>query len=288
MPKVEELDAELAAGLKQAKGKRMYFAVVLKGGADGALIVSKQKIPPTAIAEAKKKSGGSAVIKGACFGEEGKHIFEVAKEPPATLANTLKLIAKRDSGLAIHAECRVGSDPDLAEEEDASASPVSTTSPPKAPPPPPLGSPQATKATPQIAPKDSTQEAEKYAEALKTWELASAAALDATDKLISALEATGDELAQAIASIIEKMRVDFPDTLDDALTNLAASAKSGNSGDTELYRNKSEIAIKAALAFLNNNAQTIDGCEHNPFAIGVPFRAPLTEALKQVLIKVKR
>ena len=40
MPKVEELDAELAAGLKQAKGKRMYFAVVVKGGADGALIVN--------------------------------------------------------------------------------------------------------------------------------------------------------------------------------------------------------------------------------------------------------
>jgi hypothetical protein len=287
MAKVVELDAELAAGLKQAKGKRMYFAVVLKGGADGALIVSKTKVPAPAIAEAKKKSGGSAVIKGACFGEEGKHIFEVAKEPPATLANTLKLIAKRDSGLSIHAECRVGSDPDLAEEGDASASPVSTASPPKAPPPP-QGGPQATKPTPQVAPKDSTQEATKYAEALKTWELASAAALDATDKLISALEATGDELALAIASIIEKMRVDFPDTLDDALTNLAASAKSGNSGDTELYRNKSEIAIKAALAFLNNNAQTIDGCEHNPFAIGVPFRAPLTEALKQVLIKVKK
>src|SRR5258706_16222071 len=66
VPKVEELDAELAAGLKQAKGKRMYFAVVVKGGTDGALIVSKQKIPPTAIAEAKKKCGGSALIKSPC------------------------------------------------------------------------------------------------------------------------------------------------------------------------------------------------------------------------------
>src|SRR5438270_9697308 len=130
MPKVEELDAELATGLKAAKGKRMYFAVVLKGGADGALIVSKQKVPAPAIAEAKKKCGGSAVIKGACFGEEGKHIFEVAKEPPATLANTLKLIAKRDSGLSIHAECRVGSDPDLVDEEDkatSGAKPTATT-----------------------------------------------------------------------------------------------------------------------------------------------------------------
>ena len=58
----QEIDEELVTGLKAAKSKRMSFAVVLKGGSDGALIVSKQKIPPTAIAEAKKESGGSAVI----------------------------------------------------------------------------------------------------------------------------------------------------------------------------------------------------------------------------------
>ncbi|HEV2972277.1 MAG TPA: hypothetical protein VGY55_20045 [Pirellulales bacterium] len=289
MGKVQEIDQELATGLKQAKGKRMYFAVVLKGASDGALIVSKQKVPPKDIAEAKKESGGSTVIKGACFVEDGKYIFEVAKEPPATLPNAIKLIAKRDAGMTINPECRVGTDPDLQEEGDTGASPVATSTAPKAPPPPPPpGVSQTAKPTPQTAPKDLAQDAKKYAEALRTWEQASAAALDATDKLISALEATGDELAQAIASVIEKMRADFPDTLDDALTNLAKAAEAGNSGDTEQYRNKSEIAIKAALAFLNNNAQTIDGCEHNPFAIGVPFRAPLTEALKQVLISVKK
>src|SRR6266403_104858 len=120
MGKVQEIDEELVTGLKAAKSKRMSFAVVLKGGSDGALIVSKQKIPPTAIAEAKKLSGGSAVIKGACFFEEGKYIFEVAKQPPATLANALKLIARRDSGLSIQPECRVGTDPDLKDEEETS------------------------------------------------------------------------------------------------------------------------------------------------------------------------
>jgi hypothetical protein len=276
MAKVVELDAELAAGLKAAKGKRMYFAVVLKGAADGALIVSKQKVPPGAIAEAKKKSGGSAVIKGACFGEEGKHIFEVAKEPPGTLANTLKILAKRDSGLTIHAECRVGSSPDLVDEEDAKATstakPTTTTKP--------TGQ--------QTAQKGPLPEAEKYAAALNTWEKASAAALSATDKLLSSLQATNDEVALAIAKIIEKMRNDFPDTLDDALTNLAKSAKAGNAADAESYRLKSEIAIKASLAYLGNNAKTIEACENNPFDVSVPFRAALTEALKQVLINVKK
>jgi hypothetical protein len=282
MPKVEELDAELAAGLKQAKGKRMYFAVVLKGGADGALIVGKQKVPPTAIAEAKKKCGGSAVIKGACFGEEGKHIFEVAKEPPATLANALKLIARRDSGLSIHPECRVGSDPDLRDEEETSGGqhPSATTA--KQP---------ATTTEKQPGQKGSLgplPETAKYEAALSTWEKASAAALSATDKLLSSLQATNDEVALAIAAIIEKMRNDFPDTLDDALSNLAKSAKAGKAADAEQFRNKAEIGIKAALAYLNNNAKTIEACENNPFGVGVPFRAALTEALKQVLINVKK
>ena len=279
MPKVEELDAELAAGLKQAKGKRMYFAVVLKGGADGALIVGKQKIPPTAIAEAKKKCGGSAVIKGACFGEEGKHIFEVAKEPPATLANALKLIAKRDSGLSIHPECRVGSDPDLKDEDETSGGQQPSTTTAK----------QTTTTTEkQPGQKGPLPETAKYEAALSTWEKASAAALSATDKLLSALQAKNDEVATAIAAIIGKMRNDFPDTLDDALSNLAKSAKAGNAVDAESYRFKSEIAIKASLAYLNNNAKTIEACENNPFGVGVPFRAALTEALKQVLISVKK
>jgi hypothetical protein len=281
MPKVEELDADLANGLKQAKGKRMYFAVVLKGGADGALIVGKQKVPPTAIAEAKKKCGGSAVIKGACFGEEGKHIFEVAKEPPATLANALKLIARRDSGLTIHPECRVGSDPDLKDEDETSGGQQPSTTAKQ--------TPTTTEKQPgQKGPLGPLPETAKYEAALKTWEQASAAALSATDKLLSSLQGSDDEVAQAIAAIIAQMRNDFPDTLDDALTNLAKSAKAGNTVDAESYRFKSEIAIKASLAYLGNNAKTIDACEQNPFGINVSFRAPLTEALKQVLINVKK
>ena len=132
MAKSGEIDVDLAAALKQAKNRRMYFAFVVKGGTDGALLVSKQKIPPTAIAEAKKKCGGSTVIKGACFGEEGKLVFETAKEPPATLGNAIKLVARRDTGLTIAPLCRVGTAPDLADEEpaehDSAAKPASAKS----------------------------------------------------------------------------------------------------------------------------------------------------------------
>ena len=111
--KAAELDEELADGLKAAKSKRAYFVLVLKGGSDGALIVSKTKVAPTAIAEAKKKSGGSAVVKGFCKYEDGKYVFETAKIPPATAAQVVKTIAKRDAEQSIHAEFRLSNDPEL-------------------------------------------------------------------------------------------------------------------------------------------------------------------------------
>jgi hypothetical protein len=270
MAKTQELDADLVNGLKQAKSARLYFAVVLKGGADGALIVSKQKIPPTEIAAAKKKSGGSAVLKGACFYEDGKYVFEMAKDPSATLPNALKTIAKRDAGLTIQPICRKGTNPDLLDDDvKGPATPTPTDGK-------------------QQKPQGPLPETPKYEKALQTWEQASAAALSATDKLLTALSGMEDELAQAIAGVIQKMRNDFPDTLDDALTGLAKSAKAGNSADAATFQVKSEIAIKAALAYLNNNAKTIEGCEKNPFGVNVTFRAPLTEALKQVLVNVKK
>jgi hypothetical protein len=274
MAKVAELDKDLVDGLKAAKTKRAYFALVLKGSNDGALIVSKTKVPPTGIADAKKKSGGSAVVQGFCSHEDGKYIFETAKEAPATAAQAVKIIVKRDAEMTISAEFRISTDPELlAAEGDAPATSAQSVQP---------------KQSGQKAALNPLPETAKYEAAFQTWEQASAVALSAVDKLVSALEATEDEVAMSIVAIIKDLQANFPDTLDDVLTNLAKAAKSGNAADTESYRVRSEIAIKAALAYLNNNALTIEGCEHNPFGISVPFRAALTEALKHVLIAVKK
>jgi len=120
MAKTAELDKDLVDGLKAAKSKRAYFALVLKGSNDGALILSKTKVTPADITEAKKKSGGSAVLKGFCQYEDGKYIFETAKEAPATAAQAVKLIVKRDAGMAVHAEFRVSTDPELLADEGPS------------------------------------------------------------------------------------------------------------------------------------------------------------------------
>ncbi len=135
MAKAAELDDDLVAGLKAAKSKRAYFALVLKGSNDGALIISKTKVPPAAITEAKKKSGGSTTLKGFCKYEEGTYFFETAKQAPATAAQAVKTIAKRDAGLAVKAEFRVSNDAELAAEEGEAASEAV----PKAAPTPPPG-----------------------------------------------------------------------------------------------------------------------------------------------------
>jgi hypothetical protein len=120
MPNAAKLDENLVAGLKIAKSKRAYFALVLKGSTDGALIISKSKVPPADIAEAKKKSGGSALLKGHCLYEDGTYVFETAKAAPATAAQAVKTIAKRDAGLTLKAEFRVGADPELLADEGGS------------------------------------------------------------------------------------------------------------------------------------------------------------------------
>ncbi len=283
-----EHDQDLIDGLKAAKGKRCYFAVAIKGGSDGAMVVSKQKIQPADITAAKKKSGGSAVVTGACFEEDGKYIFEVAKIPAATVANVVKLVAKRDAGLTIQPVFRLGDNPDLLDgnaNQTAQQSGASTSTPQQGQQQPQQ---QSNEGSNQTSSQETTAKSEKYERVLNTWEQASAAALAAVDTLSGQLEQTGDDVALAIASIIQKMHADFPDTVDDSLANLADSAKAGNAGDTENYRNKSEIAVRAALSYLNNNAKTIDGCEQNPFGVSVAFRAPLTAALKEILIAVKR
>ncbi|HEY2148907.1 MAG TPA: protein kinase, partial [Pirellulales bacterium] len=125
----KDIDSELATNVKAAKTKRMYFAFVAKGSSDGALVLAKTKVPPALITDAKKRSGGTQVVKGACFGEDGKLVFEMAKEPPATMEAALKKVIQRDSGLTQVCVCRRGTAPDLADDDAATGKP--TTAAPK-------------------------------------------------------------------------------------------------------------------------------------------------------------
>jgi hypothetical protein len=105
-------DAQLAAALKQAQARTMYFAFI-PGGADGRLIVSPSRVPPKQIAEAKRWVGGGAPLTGKCSGPAANMVFRVAKAAPAALGAALRRVVKRDAGLDIVAHVQLAADADL-------------------------------------------------------------------------------------------------------------------------------------------------------------------------------
>jgi hypothetical protein len=111
----DDRDDDLAAALKMAKTREMFFAF-LPRGSDGTLIVSKTKIPTKEIAEAKREMGGGTLVTGKCSGPLSELVFEVARKAPSTMAATLRKVVKRDTGLTIAPDVRLAGDEDEEDE----------------------------------------------------------------------------------------------------------------------------------------------------------------------------
>jgi hypothetical protein len=186
-----DTDEDLAAGLKAAKTRRMYFALVMKGGADGALLLAKTKVPPADIAAAKKKTGGSALLTGFCFYEDGKYVFEVGRVPPATAANIIKLIAKRDGGQTIAPIVRLSQDPELQESNQQDGQATAAQAPKTAAEKKPFGDAEL-----QLSLKSWTMATTKIRGDLKTLTTRIATEVDEEEDLGPAIEAyVNDKLA---------------------------------------------------------------------------------------------
>ncbi len=140
------VDEELKAAVKAAKSKRCYFAFIQKSASDGTLLVGKSKIPDKDITAAKKKNGGSTTLKGACFGDGEKFVFEMSKEPQdkEKLEGALNKVAKRDAGVSIDALVRKGNSPDLLDDKPNEDNPYGT------PIPVPEDTTQTSGASPQV------------------------------------------------------------------------------------------------------------------------------------------
>lgn len=103
---------QMVKRLKMAKiDQPLRFAVVMKSPKEGALALSKKKVTPDQIKEAKSNAdGGRVVARGICFTEEGKSIFETPKEVPAALSKVVKFFVFRDTGKKIKPIFRVRED----------------------------------------------------------------------------------------------------------------------------------------------------------------------------------
>src|SRR5262249_24523853 len=79
------------------------------------LLARKPPVPPKEIADAKKELGGGHVFLGRLRWENEEYVFEVGKEPPGTLANTIRTVIHNHAGLTAKVVIRVAAD--LAAEE---------------------------------------------------------------------------------------------------------------------------------------------------------------------------
>jgi hypothetical protein len=94
-------------------------------------------VPPKLIADAKKELGGGQVYSGRCQWESDQYVFELAVEPPPTLANTIKAVIHHGTGQNVKVLVRFAAD--LAAEEAkaplaAPIEPVAAVSPSPAAP----------------------------------------------------------------------------------------------------------------------------------------------------------
>jgi hypothetical protein len=119
-----EKDKNLLEALKKAKGKRMAFAFALKGS-EGRLLVAP-KITSIQVTQLKKETGATTAIEGECFGEDGKMVFLVEREPPGTLETALRKTVTHDAGMMGPIEIRV---PTAAEKDAHKVAPQAPPSP---------------------------------------------------------------------------------------------------------------------------------------------------------------
>jgi hypothetical protein len=139
----DAVDKELYDALKRAKTSRMFAVVIARGSSDGKLIMGKSKVKPTDVSGAKKEAGGGTVFRAMVHFEAGIYVFELKKEPPQTLAQLIRKLAKQQAGLLIRVICRTGAnledlgeEPGESEEDGDSPQPIGTApAPPSGPSP---------------------------------------------------------------------------------------------------------------------------------------------------------
>jgi hypothetical protein len=417
MAKASTESNDLAKGLAKAKtattNKPAFFVLVLKG-AEGVLLVDGKKIAANQIAEAKKRSGGTTLVNGVCYAEDGQIIFETPKPPAAAWAAAARKSAKDDANQTIKAVFRLGRDPDsVAESEEETESEEKTDGEVKPGAQPDAkaqwnariaelktrvleyvraNGPYATDVKlqmsqalvlgnkgdfeksnaaldrietllkgPETAPAGKNAAAERYmklkggisaalakltatnpaaaavvqrvldkaqgfadkrdfAQAVTLVEQAAKAATQAlaasagkaatpeiptgkvavevlrvelrqvrmqaikgVTELISKLKTSGAPQSQSIAEVIKKLAVAMPAELEGILQQFDAALKANDTAGVTRLRAEVQRAAKAWMDFLKANANSIAGCENNPWGVAVRIADPVRNSLKSIL-----
>jgi hypothetical protein len=250
-------DKELNKALKRAKTDQIFFAVIAKSSSEGKLLMGHGKVSATALAEAKKSLGGGQESRGICVGENGTHVFYFRQDPPSTMAQLLKTIAKEDAGLTIKVECRKKTDMGDTGEGDDLVNELGDVG----------GGP--TVDSPQI---------KAFQSAGVKWTQAKTAVEKSMQSLQTALVNSGDTQAAAVARGLNRVLGQLPD-VGLSLARLTNATKSGKTDMVQGATAEARNAISACVTYLTKDPLVAD-VEKNPF-VTVDLRRSLGTVLAE-------
>jgi hypothetical protein len=124
-------DADLEAGLDEAKKKPRYFAVITKGQTIVKMIVQKKPIKEGDIASAKRDFKGNGSVTGICTRSGAQMVLQVQGEEPTLKPIKIKEYISEETGATVKPEWQIVTE--LAEipdsEDQKSNSSVESTKP---------------------------------------------------------------------------------------------------------------------------------------------------------------
>jgi hypothetical protein len=241
--------------LKMAKIEApLRFALVLKSPKEGSLALSKKKVTPDQIKEAKEGAGGGKIVaRGICFTENGKAIFETQKEVPASLAKPVKFFVFRDTGKKIKPIFRVR--PDLEDESDENEGEETT----------------------ETTAKKTGGSAVALAKLKIAWNQAKANAKQQLTGLRQTIITEYDDAEAAEAAVrLDEILAHFNEGLSDTLDDLYSAEEAKRPA----LRQKTVDILGNYLAFVNDSP-LISHVEENPFET-VTIRATLAAPLNDL------
>src|SRR5882724_8510756 len=100
-------DADLDAGLDEAKKQPRHFAIICKGQSIVKMIVQKKRVKEGDIAYAKREFKGNASIVGVCTRTGAQLVLQVVGEEPALKALKVKEFINEETGASVKPEWQV-------------------------------------------------------------------------------------------------------------------------------------------------------------------------------------
>jgi hypothetical protein len=108
-------------------------------------------------------------------------------------------------------------------------------------------------------------------------------AVKGIDQLAAALRRVKDPRGPQVAGIITKLATSFPGEMEPLLQKLETAVQDNKAAQVPALKADIQKAAKTWLAFLQEHAKHIHGCETNPLGVSIQIADPIRAALKSIV-----